>query len=279
MNTKELEIIANHIRKNIVLMLNKAQSGHSGGAIGLADVFSVLYFYILKHNPKRPNWKQRDYVFLSNGHVCPVLYATLAQANYFKETELFTLRRLGSKLQGHPHKNSIVGIENSSGPLGQGLSQAIGLASSFKRENKHNKVFCFVGDGELEEGQIWEANLFAVKEKLNNFIQIIDRNYIQIDGRTEDVSNLDSVKDKYLAFNWEVVEFDGNSVEEIIYAFIQAIDSKNNKPKCLIARTVPGKNISFMENDYKWHGKAPNDEETKIALKQLNIIERHILEK
>lgn len=274
MNVKDLSSISNDIRKDIVLMLNKAGSGHSGGAIGLADIFTVLYFDVLKHNPKKPDWKDRDFVFLSNGHVCPVLYATLANAKYFSKDELFTLRKYGSRLQGHPHfdmsdkRNNLPGIENTSGPLGQGVSMAVGLASVLKRDKKNNHVYCFVGDGEIEEGQCWESFMYASREELNNFTLIVDRNYIQIDGNTKEVMHLDPLNKKFLSFNFAVIEFDGNDIMQIKKAFHEAKKIKH-KPVCLIANTVPGKGISFMENRFEWHGKVPNDDETKLALDEL----------
>lgn len=278
MNNNDIMLKANNIRRDIILMLNKAKSGHSAGAIGLSDIFAVLYFDVLKHNPKNPTLKTRDFVILSNGHVCPVLYATLANCGYFSKEELLSLRELGSKLQGHPHNGILPGIENSSGPLGQGISQAVGLAASLMREEKSNRVYCFVGDGELEEGQVWEALMFAAKEKLNNLVVIVDRNYIQIDGNTEDVCALDPLSKKLSAFNWMTIEFDGNNISQIKHAFKHAKDSLE-KPVCLIANTIPGKSISFMENDYRWHGKAPNDKEKNIALEELDDIEKKIKER
>ena len=271
MEIQELKIKANKIRKNIIIMLNKAGSGHSAGALGLADIFACLYFKILNHNPKKPNDKNRDYLILSNGHTCPVLYSTLAEAGYFKKEELDTLRQIGSNLQGHPHNTTLAGIENSSGPLGQGISQAVGLAVSLKRDKKNNKVFCIIGDGEMQEGQVWEAIMFAAKEKLDNLYLIIDRNYIQIDGNTESVCVLDSINSKMKTFNFKTYEFDGNSIAQILYIFNMAFKQKG-KPICLIANTKSGKGIDFIEGDYHWHGKVPNDNETKIALEQLNKI-------
>ncbi|MCA9460139.1 MAG: transketolase [Nanoarchaeota archaeon] len=268
MQNKELKLKANQIRQNIIEMLHTAKSGHSAGAIGMADIFSVLYFNILKHNPKNPKSKNRDFVILSNGHICPVLYATLAQSNYFPKSKLNTLRQIGSNLQGHPHNNSLPGIENSSGSLGQGISQAVGLASSLRRDNKTNKVYCFVGDGELEEGQCWEAIMYAAKEKLNNLILIVDRNFIQIDGNTQDIINFGPLNKKFTAFNWLSINIDGNNISQINKAFKEAKNIKH-KPICIIAKTIPSKGISYMENDFHWHGKAPNDKKKKIALEEL----------
>ncbi len=269
-SNQNIKLLANQIRVDIVTMLNKARSGHSGGALGMADLFAVLYSNFLKHNPKKPKDKNRDFVILSNGHTCPVLYSTLANFNYFPKSHLNTLRRLGSPLQGHPHYGSLPGVENSGGPLGQGISQAVGLAASLKRDKKPNKIYCFVGDGELEEGMCWEALLFAAKQKLNNLIVIVDRNHIQIDGNTKDVLNLEPLSQKFSTFNFKVIEFNGNDINQIITAFKHSKESKE-KPIVLIANTTPGKGVSFMENKFEWHGKAPNDAELKIALEELNL--------
>lgn len=275
MQIKELKLLANDMRCDIIKMLNKAKSGHTAGPLGLADLFAVLYGEFLKFNPKKPQWKERDFVFLSNGHVCPVLYSALARFGYFKLDELMTLRKLGSRLQGHPHNTALPGIENSGGPLGQGISQAVGLAASLKRDNKENKVFCFTGDGELNEGQCWEAAMFAAKEKLDNLVVIVDRNFIQIDGNTEDVMPLDKLSKKFASFNFNVVEFDGNDINQIRHAFREAKKLKG-KPICFIANTIPGQGISFMLNDYHWHGVAPSDKDTRLALAELKKIEDEI---
>lgn len=275
MNLKELQLTANHIRKNIILMLSKAGTGHSAGALGLADIFTYLYFAELKHNPKKPKDPKRDFLILSNGHICPVLYATLAKAGYFKESELLSLRKLGSRLQGHPNNHELPGIENSSGPLGQGISQAIGLAAALKRDNKKNRVFCIIGDGEMQEGQVWEALMFATKEKLDNLFIIIDRNHIQIDGYTEIVCSLEPLSRKLTAFGYAAIEFDGNNIIQFKHTLAHAKKIKH-KPVCLIARTTPGKGVSFMEGKYSWHGKAPNEKEALQALRELNYLEHKI---
>ncbi len=269
MNVKNLELKAKQIRLDIVDMLYNAGSGHPAGALGLADIFTVLYFDVLKHDSKKPNWKDRDYVILSNGHVCPVLYAILANCGYFPRKKLQTLRKLGSPLQGHPHNLALPGIENSSGPLGQGISQAVGLAAVLKRDKKKNHVYCFVGDGELEEGQVWGALLFAAKEKLDNLVVIVDKNNIQIDGNIQDVSSLEPLNRKFNAFNFKTISFDGNSIVQIKHAFKHA---KNIKaaPVCLIANTVSGKGVSFMEKDFVWHGKTIDKEHYELAIKDLN---------
>lgn len=276
MKIKEVKLLANNIRIDIIKMLNQAKSGHTAGPLGMTDLFAVLYGEFLKFNPKKPQDKNRDYVILSNGHTCPVLYSTLSRFNFFPISELKTLRKLGSRLQGHPHIGALPGVENSGGPLGQGFSQAVGLAASLKRENKENKVFCFTGDGELDEGQCWEAALFAAKEQLDNLTIIVDRNHIQIDGTTDDVLPLHDLNKKFLSFDFAVIEFDGNNIGQIREAFKQANKIKN-KPVCLIAKTIPGKGVSFMENDFHWHGVAPSDQDTELALKELEDLEKKIL--
>ncbi len=274
---KELKIIANKIRQDIIKSLVEAGSGHSAGPLGMADVLTALYFNVLKHDPENPGWDKRDYFVLSNGHICPVLYATLANAGYFPEEELLTLRKLGTRLQGHPHRLVLPGLETSSGPLASGLSQAAGIAYGLKIDGKSNCVFCLTSDGEHNEGNIWEAVMFAAKYRLDNLIGILDRNYIQIDGNTEDVMPLDSMKDKYLAFNWNVIEIDGNNMKEIIAALNSARRLKG-KPTMVIARNVPGKGVSFMENDYQWHGKPPTPEQGRIALAELEHERERIIE-
>lgn len=275
--TKELQLIANKIRQDIVKSLVEAGSGHSAGPLGATDIFAALYFGVLNHDPKNPEWSGRDYFVLSCGHICPVLYATLANAGYFPETELMTLRKLGTRLQGHPHRIALPGLETTSGPLGSGLSQASGMAYGLKMDRKPNRVFCFTSDGEHDEGNTWEAVMFAAKYKLDNLIAILDRNYIQIDGYTEDVMPMDPVKEKYLAFNWNVTEIDGNNMEQILSALHKAEQYKG-KPTMIIARNTPGKGVSFMENDYEWHGKPPTPEQAQIALAELKYREEKLLQ-
>ena len=270
---KQLTFMADIIREDIITQLQHAKSGHSAGALGMADLMTALYFNVLKHNPKKPKDEKRDRFILSNGHTCPVLYATLANAGYFPKKELLTLRKLGSKLQGHPHRTALPGIETSSGPLGSGLSQAAGMALVFKRERTAQKVFVMMGDGEQNEGNHWEAVMFAGKEKLQNLIAITDRNYIQIDGRTEDVMPLDNLAAKYHAFNWNVMTIDGNDMQQVLLA-LKASRSNTQKPLMIIAKTVPGKGVSFMEGDYHWHGKPPKDDEAEQALKEIHQHER-----
>ena len=268
MEIGELEKKANIIRQCVITMLEKAGSGHSAGSLGMADVFTALYFSVLKHDPKKPQWDQRDRLILSNGHICPVRYAAMAEAGYFPVKELLTLRQFGSRLQGHPERLRLPAIETTSGPLGSGLSQASGMALAGKMDKKSWRVFCLMSDGEQNAGQTWEAALFAAKNKLDNLVAIIDRNNIQIDGFTEDIMPLNPLKEKYEAFNWNVLEIDGHNIEEIIDACSQA-KAVHQKPTLIIANTIPGKGVSFMENKYEWHGKPPNKEEAKKALKEL----------
>ena len=272
---KYLEEKANEIRQDIVKMLLEAKSGHSAGSLGMADVFVALYFHVLNHNPKKPNWPERDRVILSNGHICPVLYATLAHAGYFKLEELKTLRKFGSRLQGHPHRGSIAGIETTSGPLGSGLSQAIGMALASKLDKKKNRIFCLMSDGEHNEGNTWEAIMFAGKNRLSNLTAIIDRNNIQIDGFTEEVMPLDSLRDKYEAFNWHVLEIDGHNISETVAAFYEA-KAIYEKPTVVVAHTIAGKGVSFMEKNYLWHGASPNKDQAREALSELRTLEGKI---
>lgn len=269
---KELELKANEVRQDIIEMLFEAKSGHSAGPLGMADVFTVLYHTdAIKHNPKNPDWDERDRIVLSNGHICPVLYAVMASAGYFLKEELKTLRKMGTRLQGHPHREALPGLETTSGPLGSGLSQASGMAYAFKMDKKKNQVVCLMGDGELDCGQIWEATMWAGKNKLDNLTAIIDRNNIQIDGFTEDVMPLEPLADKFKSFNWHVIEIDGNNISAI-YNALQQAKAVFEKPVCIIAYTIPGKGVDFMEQDFNWHGKPPNKEEGEKALKQLRTL-------
>ncbi|MBI4144118.1 transketolase [Candidatus Woesearchaeota archaeon] len=269
---KQLHLIANTIRQDIIKMLANAGSGHSAGPLGMADVFTALYFSVLKHQPKHPNWENRDILVLSNGHICPVLYATLSHAGYFPKEMLMTLRKLGSSLQGHPHRGTLPGIETTSGPLGSGLSQGIGMALALKIDKRKNRVFVLTSDGEHEEGNTWEAIMLAPKYKLTNLTVLVDRNYIQIDGNTEDICPLESLKKKYEAFNWLAEEINGNDPG----AIIKACNKKNTKPTAIICKTTPGKGVSFMEGKYEWHGKPPKPEEAQKALKELQMQRRKL---
>ncbi len=265
---------ANTIRQDIIKMLVTAGSGHTAGPLGMADVFTLLYFHTLKHNPEDSNWSERDRLILSNGHICPVLYATMARAGYFEVEELQTLRKFGSRLQGHPHREFLPGIETSSGPLGSGLSQAIGmaLAEGIDSGRQSDKFFyCLMGDGELNEGQVWEAALHAGKEKLHNLIGIIDRNDIQIDGFTHDIMPLEPLKGKWESFNWHVQEVDGHDFEAMESA-IELAKAVNNKPSMIIAVTIPGKGVKAFERRPEWHGKPPSKEEGEMALRELEKV-------
>ncbi len=273
---QELELKANEIRKSIIEMLVEAKSGHSAGPLGLADIFTALYFDVLKHDPKNPDSSERDILVLSNGHCAPVRYATMAHAGYFPISELKTLRKLGSRLQGHPERTKLPGMENTSGPLGSGLSQAAGMALSLQLDDVHDRwVYCVTGDGELDEGNIWEAAMFAGKNKLYNLTVIVDRNNIQIDGPTEHVMPLEDLKLKWQAFGFHVLEIDGNNIEAIIDACSMA-RAIVEKPVVIIAHTIPGKGVDFMEFDYHWHGKPPNPEEAKKALHELRTLQGKI---
>ena len=275
MTTKEIKLKANEIRKDIIKMLLEAGSGHSAGPLGMADVFTTLYFEILNHDPKNPNWPERDRLFLSNGHICPVRYAAMAEAGYFPIPELKTLRKLDSRLQGHPERLKLPGVETTSGPLGSGLAQASGYAYAAKMDHQKFRIFCINSDGEQDAGNHWEAVLFAGKNKLSNLTSIIDRNNIQIDGFTEDIMPLEPLDDKYKAFNWHVLHIDGHNPQEIIDAVNHA-KAVVEKPTVIIAHTIPGKGVSFMEGHFEWHGKPPNKEEAKAALKELEKEEQKI---
>ncbi|HEY4528209.1 MAG TPA: transketolase [Candidatus Paceibacterota bacterium] len=269
-----LEEIANKIRISIIEMLLLAGSGHTAGPLGMADIFTVLFFHTLKHDPKNPAWKDRDRLVLSNGHICPVLYSTLAHRGYLPLEELKTLRKFGSRLQGHPHRDFLPILETSSGPLGSGLSQAVGMALADKMDHGltgERKIYCLMSDGENECGQTWEAAMLAGKEKLHNLVAVVDRNNIQIDGYTEDIMPLESISDKWRAWNWHVIEIDGHNMEEIVDAF-DAAKSIFGKPTMIIAHTIPGKGVKEFEHDYRWHGKPPNKEEATMALKELRTL-------
>ena len=266
----KLEGIANEIRKDVIRMISAAGSGHPGGSLGLADVFTALYFNLLKHDPKRPDWPERDIVILSNGHCCPVQYAAMARSGYFDPKELLTLRKFGSRLQGHPERTKLPGLETTSGPLGCGLSQALGMSLAMRIDGEENdrRVYVVLGDGELNEGNVWEAAMLAGKYKPTNLVAIVDRNNIQIDGPTEDVMPLGDLRDKWEAFGWYVLEIDGNDIDAVIDACTMA-KAIVEKPVAIIAHTVPGKGVHFMEHDYRWHGKAPDADQTKLALQEL----------
>lgn len=284
---RSLEKKANEIRSSIIEMLVEAGSGHTAGPLGMADIFTLLYFEILKHNPKDPFWEDRDRLVLSNGHICPVLYATMAHAGYFPVEELMTLRKFGSRLQGHPHKETLPGIETSSGPLGSGLSQAVGMALAERMENQYSAkyIYCLTGDGELDCGQIWEATMLAGKEKLHNLITIVDRNGIQIDGYTKDVMPLEPLREKFESFNWDVQEVDGHNIRAVNDAIGKA-QAVYSQPSLIIAHTIPSKGVDVFERDFRWHGnppgKGPEDrveksEQAKVALQKLRTLAGNII--
>lgn len=271
----ELEEIAVKTRELLISTLLEAGSGHSAGPLGMADIFTAFYFHILNHDPKNPEWEDRDRLILSNGHICPIRYVSMAQAGYFPIEELKTLRKINSRLQGHPHRTALPGLETTSGPLGEGLSQSIGIALAGKMDKKSYHVYCIASDGEHQEGNTWEAAMLAPKYKLDNLTLIIDRNNIQIDGNTEDVMPLEPLRLKYESFNWNVLEIDGNNIRGFVDA-INAARSVRERPTCIIAHTIPGKGVGFMENDFTWHGKPPNDKEAKLALEELRTLQGKI---
>lgn len=277
---RELEIRAIEIRESIIEMLLNAKSGHTAGSLGMADVFTALYFKILKHNPSNPHWINRDRLILSNGHICPVLYATMAHAGYFNIAELLTLRKFGTRLQGHPHRGALPGIETTSGPLGCGLSQAIGMCIAdnlnHKKDCRHDSsckkfFYCLMGDGEMNEGNVWEALMMLAKNKLTNIITIIDRNKIQIDGNTEDVMPLEPLSHKLETFNLNVIEINGHDMRQIVAA-IETAKTNNLKPTVIIAHTIPGKGYTKIEGDYRWHGKAPGQTEADEAVNSMRTL-------
>ncbi len=268
---QELELKANQARELLIETLLTAGSGHSAGPLGMADIFTALYFHVLNHNPKQPDWADRDRLILSNGHICPILYVSLAQSGYYPIKELQTLRKLDSRLQGHPHRTLLPGIENTSGPLGEGLGQSVGIALAAKMDGKKFHTFCMSSDGDHQEGNIWESIMLAAKYRLDNLTVIIDRNGIQIDGSTEDILPMENFAEKYRAFNWEVLTIDGHNMEAIVDACRYA-QSITDKPTVIIANTIPGKGVDFMERDYTWHGKPPNTDQAKDALSQLRTL-------
>jgi transketolase len=278
---KFLEALANQLRQDVIEMLTMAGSGHPAGSLGMADIFSAFYFHILNHDPKNPNWPERDRLILSNGHICPIQYAALARSGYFPVEELKTLRKLGSRLQGHPYRKVLPGIETSSGPLGEGLSQAIGIALAARLNGSTGlprakyRTYCVMSDGEQDCGIVWEAAMFAGKYKLSNLTAVIDRNNIQSDGFTEEIMPLESLREKYESFNWHVLEVDGHNIE----AFVDAVNEAKaiyEKPTVIIAHTVPGKGVDFMEQNYVWHANPLNKEQARKALRELKTLQGQI---
>ncbi len=272
---RRIEDVANLLRQEVIHMLVEAGSGHVAGPLGMADIIATLYWRVLSHDPKDPDWAERDRFVLSNGHTCPILYAALAHAGYFPIRELRTLRKLGSRLQGHPHRRALPGIETTSGPLGSGLAQAVGMALAARMDKARWRTVCMTSDGEHQEGNHWEAVLVAGKYRLSNLVQVVDRNVIQIDGFTEDVMPLEPFADKYRAFNWNVIEVNGHDVRALVSAFTEA-KATWEKPTVIIAHTTPGKGVDFMENRYEWHSKVMKPEEVKEALHELRTLRGHI---
>ena len=271
-----LEAKANEIRHDLMNMLFEAGSGHSAGPLGMADVFTALYFHVLNHRPGEPDWEARDRLVLSNGHICPVLYATMAHAGYFPKDELMTLRKLGTRLQGHPHRPDLPGLETTSGPLGSGLGQAAGMALAARMDKKNWRAYALLSDGEQDAGNTWESAMFAGKYGLSNLTAIMDRNNIQIDGNTEDIMPLEPLKEKYEAFGWHVLTVSGHDIKRIVSACQEAEDIQE-KPVLIIANTVPGRGVGFMENDYLWHGSPPKTkEQLKEALSDLRTLKGRI---
>jgi transketolase len=274
MTDRELETLekkAEEIRETIITMLVAAKSGHTAGPLDMADIFTAFYFHILKHDPKNPDWPERDRLILSNGHIVPVRYAAMAHAGYFPIEECMTLRKLGSRLQGHPERTKLPGLETTSGPLGEGLSQAAGMAYALRMDGKPNRVYCLMGDGEQDEGNVWEAVMWTGKQKLHNVTAVIDRNNIQIDGMTEDVMPIENLRAKYEAFNWHVIEVDGHNIARFVDAVNEA-KAIYEKPTLIIAHTIAGKGVPDIEFDYHWHGKPPTAEEGKKFLKEIRTM-------
>jgi len=269
LDIKKLKQIAKELRRDILLMLEQSGSGHTGGSLSMVEILITLYYYKMKHSPKNPELEARDRFILSKGHGCPALYAILANLGYFPQEDLLTLRQLGSKLQGHPQLG-LPGIEVSSGSLGQGLSIACGMALVGRMDKKKYKIYCLMGDGEVNEGQIWEAAMTASHYKLDNLCGIIDHNKYQIDGKICDVMNIDPLKDKWLSFGWNVYEVDGHNIKDLAKALDKA-DRAKKHPCLVIAHTVKGKGISFIEGSNKWHGVAPNKDELEQALEELDL--------
>ncbi len=274
-DVKALTNTASAIRQTVIEMLLAAGSGHTAGPLGMADIFTALYFSVLRHDPKNPDWDERDRLFLSNGHITPIRYATMAHAGYFPVEECLTLRKFGSRLQGHPERHKLPGVENTSGPLGSGLSQASGYAYAARMDDKKFRVFCAMSDGEHNEGNLWEAMMFAGKNRLSNLTGIIDRNNIQIEGMIEDIMPLEPLADKYRAFGWHVLEVDGHNIPQFIQACSEA-GAIYEKPTVIIAHTIPGKGVREIEGDYRWHGKPPNKEEATRFLNELRTLNGQI---
>jgi transketolase len=272
---KQLEEIAVSVREDIIEMLVEAKSGHSAGPLGMADIFTAFYFHILHHDPKHPDWEDRDRLILSNGHICPVRYAAMVEAGYFPRSYLKPLRKFGSPFQGHPERMRCPGMESTSGPLGSGLSQAAGLAYAARMDGKHWRTYCAVSDAEHGCGIFWEAALFVGKYALSNLTVVVDRNNIEIDGTTEDIMPLEPLREKYEAFNWHVIEVNGHDIQEFVAA-VEEAKAVSEKPTAIIAHTIPGRGVSFMEGKFEWHGMPPNAEQAKAALAELAAVRERL---
>lgn len=275
----DLKRKANRVRQLTIEMLMEAGSGHTAGSLGMVDVFTALYSRALNHRPEDPFWEGRDRVVLSNGHICPALYSTMAEVGYFPVEELKTLRKLGSRLQGHPHRECLPGLETTSGPLGSGLSQLTGMAIADRMVNGENSekfFYCLLSDGELDSGNVWEAGMLTVKESLGNVVAVIDRNNIQIDGFTQKVMPLEPLKSKWESWGWSVIEIDGHDFNQIMEALQEPKKERKNRPTMIIAQTISGKGVKDFEGKYEWHGKVPNEEQGKKALNELKEIEVQI---
>ncbi len=271
MDSDSLDKLANDIRKEIVSMIASAKSGHPGGSLSCVEILTALYFGdVMRYDPQDPKMEDRDWFILAKGHAAPTLYATLAYAGFFPRAELSTLRKLGSRLQGHPDSSLLPGIEVSTGSLGQGLSIAAGVAAGLRLDDKQNAVFTLLGDGECEEGQVWEAAMFAAHEKLGNLIAVIDHNGLQIDGKIEDVCDTEDIGSKFASFGWQVDTVDGHDISALIEVLNKAKRASDLAPHVVVAQTVKGKGVSFMENQADWHGRAPNAEQLDCALAELN---------
>ena len=268
---QKLDQMANVMRQDLISMLLKAGSGHTAGPLGMADIFCAFYFHVLNHDPKNPFWEERDRLILSNGHICPIRYVAMAHAGYFPIKELDTLRKFGTRLQGHPEREKLPGVETTSGPLGSGLGQASGIAYAAMMDKRKFRVYCLMSDGEQDAGNTWESAMFAGKNKLHNLTAVMDRNNIQIDGMTEEIMPLESIRAKYEAFNWHVIEANGNNIAEFINAIEQA-KAIFEKPTIIIAHNIPGKGVPEIEFDFNWHGKTPNAQEAKRFLHALRTI-------
>jgi len=273
---EELELKANEARELLIEMLTEAGSGHTAGPLGMADIFTAMYFHVLNHDPKSPMMENRDRLILSNGHITPIRYVVMAMAGYFPVEELKTLRKFGTRLQGHPERERLPGVETTSGPLGSGLGQAAGYAYASRMDSKKFRTYCFMSDGEQDSGSTWEAVMFSGKNKLHNLTAVIDRNNIQIDGMTENIMPLESLKAKYEAFNWHVLECDGHNIEQFVDA-IEEAKAIYEKPTVIIAHTIPGKGIKEIEFDYNWHGKQPKSEEAQKFLSELRTLNGKIM--